>query len=322
MRTILGTIVGLFIIIGLPILLIIGLIKPTLLLPKKVNTKRPRLVIIVTTIVTFIVGLILFGILNPDFSSSSGNTKEEVVLNDSIIASSYSQQFEDIYKTFVSSNSSNQNGMGLFNDLDRVLKDWKEAMDSFDPSRESTPLSSAAYEKAALQFVALSDSILSSSYTQKVDALLNQLDSQTQQSQSRGEIIREIEDLLFNKWWNAISIDDSLVPELPLSQKAYYDAQKRFDGPYARYCIYGDEITSDVEFWAKIRAEEVLKKVCVDPKSLVIEESICEGKTQKGYKCKVIYRAKNGFGGYVRESVSLIMAYDIDSKVYRCIEIH
>ena len=60
----------------------------------------------------------------------------------------------------------------------------------------------------------------------------------------------------------------------------------------------------------------------VDPKSLVIEESTCEGKTKKGYKCRVIYRAKNGFGGYVRESVSLIMAYDVDSKVYQCIDIH
>ena len=322
MRTIISLIIGLIIIIGLPILLIIGLIKPTLILPKRVNVKRPRLVIIVTIITTFLAGLILIGILDPDPISYSGNTEEKVVLNDSIIASSYSQQFEDLYKMIVSSNSSNQNERDLFNDLDRVLKDWKETMDTFDSSRESIPLSSAAYKEASLQYVALIDSIISSSYTQKFDALLNQLDSQTQQNQSRGEIIKEIEDLLFNKWWNFISIDDSLVAELPLSQKAYYDAQKRFDGPYARYCIYGNEIISDVEYWAKIRAEEVLKKACVDPKSLVIEESICEGKTKKGYKCKVIYRAKNGFGGYVRESVSLIMAYDIDSKVYRCIEIH
>ena len=325
MRTILSLIIGLIIIIGLPILLIIGLIKPTLILPKRVNVNRPRLVIIITVIVSFLIGLILIGILDPDPMSKIGNTEEKVVLNDSIIASSFSQKFDSLYNSIVSSNSPNQNGIDLFNDLDILLKDWNETMNNYDSSKGSLPLSKVAYEEAALKYAALGDSIIASSYTQQFETLYNQLiglDSQPQEGRSRGELINAIEDLLFNKWWNTISTDDSLSDAFPLSQKAYFDAQKRFDGPYARYCIYGDEIISDVEYWAKISAEEILKKVCVDPKSLVIEGSICEGKTKKGYKCRVIYRAKNGFGGYVRESVSLIMAYDVDSKVYQCIDIH
>lgn len=325
MQAVLYFIVGVITIIGIPIIAIIGLIKPNRIIPERLNIRKPRLTIILSAIVLFLFGAFLLGLLEPHPLPQIGKAEKKVVLNDSIIASSYSQKFNILYNSIVSSDSPNQNGIDLFNDLDILLKDWNETMNNFDSSKESLPLSKVAYEEAALKYAALGDSILASSYTQQFETLYNQLiglDSQPQEGRSRGELINAIEDLLFNKWWNTISTDDSLSNAFPLSQKAYFDAQKRFDGPYARYCIYGDEITSDVEYWAKIRAEEALKKVCVDPKSLVIEESICEGKTKKGYKCRVIYRAKNGFGGYVRESVSLIMAYDVDSKVYQCIDIH
>lgn len=324
MRTIICIIIGLFIVIGLPTLTIIGLIKPTLILPKRVNIKKPRLAIIITAVFAFIIGLIFIGILDPDPLPSVSKTEEKTVLNDSLIASSYSQKIDDLYKKVYSTDSLNRYDL-LCDTLDTLLKKWKQDMNSLDSSWQSLPLSKTAYKKAALKFVAVTDSIIAKSYTQKFETLLNQLislDTQLQENTSRGKVVKEIEDLLFNKWWNSISIDDSLLPEFPISQKAYYDAQKRFDGPYSKYCIYGDGKMDEVEFWAKERAKDVLKKVCVDPESLVIEDVTCNGKTKNGYKCRVVYRAKNGFGGYVRESVSLVVAYDISSGTYHCIEIY
>lgn len=323
MRTIICIVIGLFIVIGLPILIIIGLIKPTLIIPKKVNVKRPRLVIVITAIIAFVLGALLIGTLDPDPLPQIGKTEEKAVLNDSIIAASYSQKIETLYKTVYSTDSLNR--YDLCYNLELLLKEWKNDMNSLDSSWQSLPLSKTAYKKAALQFVAVTDSIIAKSYTQKFETLLNQLislDTQLQENTSRGKVVKEIEDLLFNKWWNSISIDDSLLPEFPISQNAYYDAQKRFDGPYSKYCIYGDGKMDEVEFWAKERAKDVLKKVCVDPESLVIEDVTCNGKTKNGYKCRVVYRAKNGFGGYVRESVTMIMAFYVNSSIYNCIEIH
>ena len=34
----------------------------------------------------------------------------------------------------------------------------------------------------------------------------------------------------------------------------------------------------------------------------------------------VIYRAKNGFGGYVRESLTLVLKYNADDGLYECID--
>lgn len=323
MRTIICIVIGLFIVIGLPILIIIGLIKPTLIIPKKVNVKRPRLVIVITAIIAFVLGALLIGTLDPDPLPQIGKTEEKAVLNDSIIAASYSQKIETLYKTIYSTDSLNR--YDLCYNLELLLKEWKNDMNSLDSSWQSLPLSKTAYQEAALKFVAVSDSSIAESYTQKFDTLLYQLialDSQLNERTSRGTLVKKIEDLLFDKWWNAISIDDSLLPEFPISQKAYYDAQKRFDGPYSRYCVFGDGKMDEVEFWAKERARDILMKVCVDPESLVIEDVTCNGKTNNGYKCRVVYRAKNGFGGYVRESVTMTMAFDVNSSIYNCIEIH
>ena len=323
MQAVLYFIVGIITIIGIPIIAIIGLIKPNRIIPERLNIRKPRLIIILSAIVLFVFGAFLLGLLEPDASPQKGKSEEKVVLNDSIIAASYSQKIEDLYKAVYTTDSLNR--YDLCYNLDLLLKDWKNDMNSLDSSWQSLPLSKTAYKEAALKYAAVGDSIIAESYTQKFDTLLNQLiaqDSQLDERISRGTLVKEIEDLLFNKWWNSISVDDSLLPEFPLSQKAYYDAQKRFDGPYSRYCIFGDGQMHEVEYWAKSRARDFLMKVCVDPDSLVIEDVIFNGKTKKGYKFNVIYRAKNGFGGYVRESVTLVLAYDIASGTYQCVEIY
>lgn len=70
-----------------------------------------------------------------------------------------------------------------------------------------------------------------------------------------------------------------------------------------------------MKIWAESNAEMILKKILNDPESLVIEDSVCK-KGKKGWICKVYYRAKNGFGGYVKESIDVILRYDIDEKRY------
>lgn len=36
--------------------------------------------------------------------------------------------------------------------------------------------------------------------------------------------------------------------------------------------------------------------------------------------CFVPYRAKNSFGGYVMETLTLVLNYNIDNSIYNCID--
>lgn len=168
------------------------------------------------------------------------------------------------------------------------------------------------------------DSILAHSCKETFDSLYNKLmeiDHLDATYYSRNSVHKEIQKFLFDEWWNLMERIDSTRQSLPLSQKEYNKAQQKYDKQYARFILYGDEDIENVKFWAESEAKRILRKSAVDPESLVIEKVSCNGKTKKGYKCTVIYRAKNGFGGYVREYVTLIMAYDIDNCLYRCVNI-
>lgn len=168
------------------------------------------------------------------------------------------------------------------------------------------------------------DSILAHSYKEKFDSLYNKLteiDNLNAKYYSRSSVHKEIRKLLFDDWCNLMERIDSTGQFLPLSRKEYKKSCKKYDEQYARFTLYGDEDTESVKFWAKSEAERILSKLAVDPESLVIEKVTCNGKTKKGYKCTVIYRAKNGFGGYVREYITLIMAYNVENSLYECIEV-
>ncbi len=106
---------------------------------------------------------------------------------------------------------------------------------------------------------------------------------------------------------------------IPLCNKEYETLFRKYDKQFARFMLYGDEDTWEIERYAKREAENILRKLLVDPESLVIENVLCNGKTNKGWKYTVVYRAKNGFGGYVREKITVIMAYN-GNTFYECVD--
>lgn len=168
------------------------------------------------------------------------------------------------------------------------------------------------------------DSILAYSYKEKFDSLYNKLigiDNLDAKYHSRSSVHKEIQRFLFDDWWNLMERIDSTRQILPLSRKEYEKSCRKYDKQYARFTLYGDEDTESVKFWAKSEAERILSKLAVDPESLVVEKVSCNGKTTKGYKCTVVYRAKNGFGGYVREYITLIMVYNMENSLYECVEV-
>lgn len=116
---------------------------------------------------------------------------------------------------------------------------------------------------------------------------------------------------------------DSTRISLPLSDAEYKKACLLYDKQLARYILYGDEDKYMVRYWAEYNAKKVLRKSLKDPKSLIIkDEDIGLSKTSQGWKCIVPYRAKNSFGGYVVEKLTLIMNYNSEDGIYECIDIY
>lgn len=172
--------------------------------------------------------------------------------------------------------------------------------------------------------ITLGDEELSRMYRTTYDSLYNLLIAQDNADcieNRRSSLHKEIEKFIYEDWWNMMEIVDSTRASIPLCKKEYEFACKQYDKQYERYLKYGDEDKNRIEYWAKEKGRMYLKKVAVDPESLVIEEVRCNGKVSKGWKCVLIYRAKNGFGGYVRESLTMIMSYDNDNELYECVDI-
>lgn len=171
------------------------------------------------------------------------------------------------------------------------------------------------------------DSSIITYFKPKFDSLLNKLNNLESSNEldipsSRVRLHNEIKSLLFDQWWGTIEYVDSLGSSTLKSKALYRDCAIKYDKQYAKFIIYGDENIFDIENQAKWDAEILLKKICTDPQSLIIENVKVVGKVKQGWKCVVIYRAKNGFGGYVRESITLIMAYNIDNSNYRSIAVN
>lgn len=182
-------------------------------------------------------------------------------------------------------------------------------------------------EKAEPKIVEISidsvDVLLSKSYKNSFDSLYNglmELDKIDDGSRDRQWFHEKIQKLLFEDWWNTMEALDSTRQKTPLLRKEYERLQLKYDKQYARFMLYGNEDRDRVRRSAEYEAERILQKVLVDPESLVIEQVLINGKTNKGYKCTVVYRARNGFGGYVREYATLIMAYNKGSVWdYECV---
>ncbi|MDK2843116.1 MAG: hypothetical protein PWQ17_2623 [Anaerophaga sp.] len=237
----------------LPIILIVGLIKPTWIIPIKINIKNRRMLIFFGTLFLFILFAIIGGNNSPDLDVKE-NEKGPAVSQDTI----------------------------------------------------SIPIDSAILIAYKTQFDSL--------YVQ-----LMRLDSIDDMRNSRSKLHGQIQNLLFNEWWGAIEQFDSLSRNVEISKAVYYQCARKYDKEYARFMVYGDEDEEMIRFWAESESKRILKKLVRDPKSLKVENVKVNGKTKKGWNCTVVYRATNGFGGYVREYKNLTMAYDIDNTLYKCI---
>lgn len=170
----------------------------------------------------------------------------------------------------------------------------------------------------------LSDSDIANLYKVQFDSLYNELmelDRVSDVFSNRKASHKKIQKLLFENWWVTMEQIDSTRQTLPLSRKEYDKACRKYDKQFGRFILYGDEDRERIKFWAKSEAQRILSQLAVDPESLVVEKVICNGKTNKGWKCTVIYRAKNGFGGYVREYITLIMAYNEEQDLFECVDV-
>ena len=182
-------------------------------------------------------------------------------------------------------------------------------------------------EKSKILLPVVTDSLLISKYVPQFDSLYTELLTLDKPQgmevySDRSTYHKKIQHLLFEEWWDEMEKADSTHTQFKPARKKYEDCCKKYDKQYARYQIYGDEDLTEIKFWAENRAEQILRKICVDPKSLVIEQVQHPRKIKTGWKCMVIYRAKNGFGGYVRESLTLVLKYNADDGLYECIDVY
>lgn len=169
----------------------------------------------------------------------------------------------------------------------------------------------------------LSDSDIVNLYKVQFDSLYNELiklDKVSDVFSNRKTSHKKIQKLLFENWWVTMEQIDSTKQTLPLSRKEYDKACRKYDKQYARFILYGSEDKDNIEFWAKENAITLLYKLLPDPESLKIEKVKCIGKTKNGWQCIVDYRAKNGFGGYVREYITLIMTYNEEQDLFECVD--
>lgn len=168
----------------------------------------------------------------------------------------------------------------------------------------------------------LSDSDIVNLYKTQFDNLYNELmelDKVSDVFSNRKASHKKINKLIEN-WWYTMEQTDSTRQTLPISKKEYEKACRKYDKQYARFILYGSEDKDNIEFWAKENATTLLYKLLPDPESLKIEKVKCIGKTKNGWQCIVDYRAKNGFGGYSREHITLIMAYNEEQDLFECVD--
>ena len=105
------------------------------------------------------------------------------------------------------------------------------------------------------------------------------------------------------------------VPKLTQFSKSLNSS---FSKERKNYELYGNGDRDNIMMWAETEAKVILKEFARDPRSVKIEKVVCDGRTKDGWKCRVQYRAKNGFGGYDSDVLTVIMAYDAYESVYKC----
>lgn len=201
---------------------------------------------------------------------------------------------------------------------------WNEIegiFNAMDPNKELLPISRGFVSDFKKEY----DIPLSMAFKTKFNTLYDELlglDKGEPSMKDRADLHKIIKKYIYEDWWNLMEKLDSTRTILPKCRKEYKDACYKYDKQYARFCIYGDEDSYNIQRSAKYEAERVLPKVLHDPSSLEIANAKLIGKAKKGWKTVVTYRAKNMLGAYVLNKVYLTMAYDEELGNYKCVDIH
>ena len=268
---------------------IVGLFKPQFFIPKKVEFKRPRLtVFIVFVSLFFLIALIGGNLMTPETDSEDNPITENTEVN--------KKTEKDLY----------------------VVADPIELIQMM-----KAPKGKPSKKVRQPDAIVIYDSLWTRILVHRFDSLYNRLmdcdknEAIATDRRSRHEAIKAY---IYDEWWEVMEKYDSARTQLPICRKEYAKACTKYDKEYARFIKYGDEDLDYVKIVAEGEAKRILKQVLRDPKSLEIISVSTPSKVSNGYHCNVKYRAKNGFGGYNVEQITMVLAYDEDSYSYRCID--
>ena len=270
---------------------IIGLIKPKLFIPKSLNVKYPHLTVFAAFVGLFVVIAIIGGSLMPSETESDDSSQTE-----SSIIEDNEKAERDHY----------------------VVADPLELIQMMKASK---PKSSKIVRQP--DAIVVHDSLWTGILAHRFDSLYNRLmdcDKNEDIATDRRSRHEAIKTFIYDEWWEVMEKYDTARTQLPLCRKEYEKACRKYDKEYERYLKYGDEDEIIIKQWAEFEAERILKQVLRDPKSLEIISVSTPKKVSNGYRCDVKYRAKNGFGGYNVDQLSMVLAYREEEGLYRCID--
>ena len=280
------TLGGILIILALASIVcaIIGLINPQLFIPKKLTLNKPRLTVFVFFVGLFFILAAIGGNLLPEEADSEGN---------------------------------------LVTEKKKAERDYYIVTDPLELIQlMKTPRTKSSKKVRQPDAIVVYDSLWVGILVNRFDSLYNRLmDCDKNPDYDRRSRHQDIKTFIYDEWWEVMEKYDTARTQLPLCRKEYKKACLKYDKEYARFVKYGDEDELHIKSSAEYEAERILEKVLRDPKSLEIISVSTPKKVPNGYKCVVRYRAKNGFGGYNVEQITMVLAYDEDHFGYRCIDI-
>ena len=281
---------------------IIGLINPHFFIPKKLKVNKPRLTVFVVFVGLFFIIALIGGSLMPPVTDKEDNPMEESTTGD----------------------NDRQAKGGKVKEKKKAEQDYYVVADPLELIQlMKAPQTKRSKKVRQPDAIVVYDSLWTSILVHRFDSLYNRLmdcdknEAIATDRRSRHEAIRTF---VYDEWWEVMEKYDSARTQLPICRKEYAKACKKYDKEHARFAKYGDEDLDYIKIVAEGEAERILRQVLRDPKSLEIISISTPSKVSNGYRCNVKYRAKNGFGGYNVEQISMVLAYDEDSSWYKCID--
>lgn len=281
---------------------IIGLFNPQLFIPKKLTINKPRLTVFVFFVGLFFILATIGGILLPSETDSEGNPVTE---NSDVTEAKTTER-------------------GRVREKKKAERDYYVVADPLELIQMmKAPKPKSSKKVRQPDAIVVYDSLWTSILVHHFDSLYNRLmdcDKNEAVATDRRSRHEAIKTFIYDEWWEVMEKYDTARTQLPICRKEYEKACRKYDKEYARFLKYGDENEVSIKLWAESEAERILRQVLRDPKSLEIISVSTPKKVSNGYRCIVKYRAKNGFGGYNVEQLNMLMAYDEENSLYRCID--